>query len=1026
MFASFFNMFDPAKIFLTSVLDLLHYNKSTYDLDELLKQMNEKNECDILNCTIDISAINNKIPLKHYFINNILIKKTNIIFKKMNFANEKAKLFFEDITIDIYHKKLEEEIKEEIKVEEEEKKSEGSGGFLNNVINVVVHNLVITLKNIKIKIYDKENKNVDYALFINNINFKEAKDAKPIDVKDKGKYLFIHNKAIYIDGILFKEKYEENDNIFFEEKNETIIKNENNILYMRNEIELDIFHDSENSILTIGNLTTKFILENIANTRQICTLYNYFITQEKKEIEKKVLLEKKENKKNDKDGIDLMGFKIKKINFEIKIDLLYLVLFVENKDENIKEKKWISMEENNDKINSKINIIEHFNIYQKNYFIFCINNSLIKNKSFIVDNLSVDLIIPENIDKKQENNIIINDEIQNNIIINYIKITKLSLDSEKNEIKYDDIYLEINDYLFKLLKLTQKNSEKKTQVHDANNNINKEIEENNKENNIISTNVENKINNENKILIEDEKNKLKIIGKNANIKIFLNKDVKNTIESVSLNDIFKQIKNSNYINFEISELNFSNNNIHYDKVELAYNDIELKKAYYIVKLLDKQNSSRIETKENNEINFYFDYELYIFLNPKIIKQILDYSQKISDLINENKDEIKINDNIPKNNNSIINNNLNFGVNINSIKIILTENMENNEKIIISDKNNLVNLPINEIIYKEDNDYISLNFEKISFKLNPKNSTEKINLIIKSFIIEDKLSNSKYKILLSNYEFKKQNEIFMNIELNIFFNNDLKKYEIIPKIKIAPLALYVDQISLYYIYNIINQMKINEEKNNIDNNNIMDIIDKNEEELEINNNEGNYIISNIEIQKFFIELKYTTNDAVKNKEIINSQIASLLNSTSINNLKIIFQDFKTEENIKLNPKDCLKKIYEYYSSDMIKQISGSFVSALPLFNHIYESIDGLLDIVREPYEKYTNNESVVDGFVQGVGSWVVKTATMFTYLGESIGNIFTFKGCSCRGNDDNDNYSTCRHLRYLINENNKEKEEYYLK
>ena len=48
---------------------------------------------------------------------------------------------------------------------------------------------------------------------------------------------------------------------------------------MRNEIELDIFHDSENSILTIGNLTTKFILENIANTRQICTLYNYFITQ---------------------------------------------------------------------------------------------------------------------------------------------------------------------------------------------------------------------------------------------------------------------------------------------------------------------------------------------------------------------------------------------------------------------------------------------------------------------------------------------------------------------------------------------------------------------------------------------------------------------------------------------------------------------------------------------------------------------------------------------------------------------------
>ena len=115
--------------------------------------------------------------------------------------------------------------------------------------------------------------------------------------------------------------------------------------------------------------------------------------------------------------------------------------------------------------------------------------------------------------------------------------------------------------------------------------------------------------------------------------------------------------------------------------------------------------------------------------------------------------------------------------------------------------------------------------------------------------------------------------------------------------------------------------------------------------------------------------------------------------------------------------------------MIKQISGSFVSALPLFNHIYNSIDGLLDIVRQPYEKYTNNQSLADGLVQGVGSWVVKTATMFTYLGESIGSIFSFKGCT--GNNDDDmlnkrEYNTCRQLRYLFDENNKEKEEYYLK
>ncbi len=79
--------------------------------------------------------------------------------------------------------------------------------------------------------------------------------------------------------------------------------------------------------------------------------------------------------------------------------------------------------------------------------------------------------------------------------------------------------------------------------------------------------------------------------------------------------------------------------------------------------------------------------------------------------------------------------------------------------------------------------------------------------------------------------------------------------------------------------------------------------------------------------------------------------------------------------------------------MIKQISGSFVSALPLFNQIYDSIDGVFDIVREPLDKYNKNESIVDGLVFGVSSWVVKTATMFTYIGESIGNVFTFKSCT---------------------------------
>ena len=88
---SFFNMFDPAKIFLTSVFDILNYDKSSYNFDELLKQLSEKNECEALNCKVDIASINRQIQMQNFFIQNILIKKTNIFFKKMNFANEKAK-----------------------------------------------------------------------------------------------------------------------------------------------------------------------------------------------------------------------------------------------------------------------------------------------------------------------------------------------------------------------------------------------------------------------------------------------------------------------------------------------------------------------------------------------------------------------------------------------------------------------------------------------------------------------------------------------------------------------------------------------------------------------------------------------------------------------------------------------------------------------------------------------------------------------------------------------------------------------
>ena len=537
MFASFFNMLYPSKTFLTSVLNILHYNPSTYDIEELNNQMNEKEQCDLLNGSIDVSEINKKLPFKKFFIQNILIKKTNFVFKR-NFSAEKTKLFFEDIIIDIYHK-IKSENKNIIK-EEEAKKEEKKdlGGLLNNVINVVVHNLEVGFKNITIKFYDKENKNIEYALFIKNIQFKEAKDVQQISVIDKGKYLFIHNKAIYIEKILFKEKFEENEQAI--DWSQNILKNKNCIFYMGTEIELDIFHDKDNSILTLSNInTSKLCLENIFDSEQLSKIYYYFIKKEENEEKEIKKIEKKK-----KEDIDIMGFKIKKINMEIKLDLLYCILFEENKKENIKEKKWISFEENlmKEKIlkngrDTMNKIMEHFNTYKTKYYIFCINNILFKLKEKIasIDNISLNLINTDNI---------VNNEKNIYEMKNFIQITKFKFDKEKMEIIYENIYFEINNVLIRLFKLLLDNSDKNKQiVNENNNNIinNNDINIKQEENKIEVKNENNNIIlKEEEIIINknEEKKIYKINGQSFNIIIFVDKKLEENIDKMSLNDIY--------------------------------------------------------------------------------------------------------------------------------------------------------------------------------------------------------------------------------------------------------------------------------------------------------------------------------------------------------------------------------------------------------------------------------------------------------------------------------------------------------
>lgn len=103
MFGSFLNLLYPSNKFITSVLKILKYDPSTYNTDELTAQMNEKEQCKLLNSSIDINELNISIKLNTFFVGNCNIKKTTFVFKR-NYMTEKTILSFEDINIDIMNK----------------------------------------------------------------------------------------------------------------------------------------------------------------------------------------------------------------------------------------------------------------------------------------------------------------------------------------------------------------------------------------------------------------------------------------------------------------------------------------------------------------------------------------------------------------------------------------------------------------------------------------------------------------------------------------------------------------------------------------------------------------------------------------------------------------------------------------------------------------------------------------------------------------------------------------------------------
>ena len=102
------------------------------------------------------------------------------------------------------------------------------------------------------------------------------------------KYLFLHNKSIIIDGILLKEKYEENDAIFFSENEEDednlnkLILQSSSLFLIKKKIEKNMFFNPENQNFTItNNNDSDFYIENIFKIQQLKSILNFLMKKKK-------------------------------------------------------------------------------------------------------------------------------------------------------------------------------------------------------------------------------------------------------------------------------------------------------------------------------------------------------------------------------------------------------------------------------------------------------------------------------------------------------------------------------------------------------------------------------------------------------------------------------------------------------------------------------------------------------------------------------------------------------------------------
>ena len=676
-------------LFLSQITDKLFIDKSTFEEDKLLQEINDKNECSILNPSIDQSKLNQKLNHLPFIINNIIISKLNLYFNKDNLDSS---IIIDNISIDLIKNN-------NIKTNFEKEKNNEYNEFNFNMISGYLHNLIISINNIKIRILEENTNNVLYCLFINQIKY-ENKENKEINENEKLKYLFCHNKIISIGGIVLKEGYNETDEIFFnnDEKCNKVnfYTNPQILIVIYNKIQIEINHDYNNQKLLINSVNCdNLYIESIMNIAQIRNLIKF---------KKQYLNNKFINENNQKENIgdnnniiinkekdfDLFGYKIKDLDININFNYCYFIIV--NNEQNI-NKFWMFYQNYFDKyytmnleqkkssdISKKSNILnliqKHFCYFGYEYYLIYINQPKIsiknndKNIFSVVSSSVISRLIQPNkisekinviiIDNKSNNSEVNvdNEQTFNNLFIPYYKkaiqygyyyhnIFMISnLEIGINDIKFDEIDLDINSFVIYNIFIFYKIIFNYGDEHEK-----KIINEENKEiNNGFSFIIKGKRINLNLMInkkwidfLQDKKFNISCFGSHfypekifislEDIQFNINKNPQKILSNLSYDKLYALFMMKNIIYPLIYIINSRNNNLNKQSGIQMDNNI----------IISKLNNNNYNIESNYKYIINFD-KFYSFVNPILISYYIIQYLKVFfytfDIFKENKNKAK--------------------------------------------------------------------------------------------------------------------------------------------------------------------------------------------------------------------------------------------------------------------------------------------------------------------------------------------------------------------------------------------------